>query len=291
MANCLLCWPNRIDNATLSGGLWLSALPLSNLKSRFQNNIARSQNLDSSSLVIDVDFGKKRYTTSVALVNHNLSLTSTVRIRLWSDATKTTAVYDSGFVDVWPRCYDTIKLRWCDENFWYGRVPSEQKNTVHSVFLHVISSETFIANATSSQYATINILDNANTDGYVQIGRLFMAEDFTPVTNFVYGATISWNDPSSIDTALDGTEYFELRTKYRKVAFQLKYMDHYEGTNKALLMTLDRGTTKDVLFVFDPSNQKLMQQRSFIGRISTINALEYPMFARNNMSFEIKETI
>lgn len=291
MANCLLCWPNRIDAATLSGGSWLSALPLSNVKSRFRAAVARSSDLDESSLEINIDLGSKKYITSVAIAGHNLSATASVRFRAFSDAAMTTAIYDSGYVDAWPRWYDTLQLRWSDENFWSGRITEAQRAAMPALWLHMISNGTFVANATSMQYAKINFKDDANEDGHIQLSRVFMAEDFCPVTNFVYGATLGWSDPSTVDTALDGTEYFESRTKYREVLFQLKYMSLSEGANKALMMTLDRGITKDFLFVFDPSNQQLMQQRSFIGRMSELSPLEYAMFSRNNMQFKLKEMI
>lgn len=291
MANCLICWPNHADVSTLSGGSWLPALPLNNIKSRFKSQVARSTNLAEASLVINADLGKNRYITSLAFVGHNLSTNATIRIRFWSDAGMTSCVYDSGYVEVWPRWYDTIQLRWGDDNFWNGRVLQSQLPSIPPLFFHVPLNSSFNAKAQSVRAVTFNLKDDTNEDGYVQIGRMYLAEDWTPIRNMTYGATIAWNDPSIVDTSLDGTEYYEDRPKFRTITFTIDNMEYSEGINKALLMTLDRGVTKDFLFVFDPSNSQLLQQRSFVGRLSQLSQLEHPTFRRTSMAFALKEVI
>lgn len=291
MANCLICWPNHAEDATVSGGSWLPALPLNNIKSRFKSQVARSTNLAEASLVINADLGKNRYITSLALVGHNMSTTATARIRFWSDAEMTACVYDSGYVEVWPRWYDTLQLRWGDDNFWSGRISKSQLKSLSPIFLHVPLNSSFSATAQSVRAVSFDIKNDDNTDGFVQIGRLYIAEDWTPALNMSYGATIAWNDPSIVDTSLDGTEYYEERPKFRTITFTLDNMKYNEGINKALLMTLERGVTKDFLFVFDPSNQQLLQQRSFVGRLSQLSQLEHPTFGRTSMAFALKEVI
>lgn len=291
MANCLISWPNHADASTLSGGSWLSTLPLNNLKSRFKTQVARSTNLSEASLVINSDLGRSRYVTSLALIGHNLSTNATVRIRYWSDDNMEVLVYDSGYVDVWPRWYDTLDLRWADDNFWTGRVSQSQLGNMPSIFFHIPQVSAFDPRSQAVRAVTFNIKDDYNTDGYVQVGRLYLSENWTPVRNMSYGVTIAWNDPSVVDVSLDGTEYYEQRPKFRTVAFTLDNMEYAEGVNKALLMGTDRGVTKDVLFIFDPSDPKLLQQRSFIGRLTQLNPLEHPRFNRTSMAFALKEII
>ena len=57
MSNLFLGWPNRIDEAALSGGAWLSGLPLANLKERALSKVCRSVNASPGSTVIDLDLG------------------------------------------------------------------------------------------------------------------------------------------------------------------------------------------------------------------------------------------
>ena len=304
MANCLIAWPNRSDAGTLTGSPWSSALPVANLQNRFLTNYARTTATalftpspaipDGSqcSAVVNVNFGLARYTTAMALLHHNLSLSANVRLVLWQDPANTIPVYDSGWQPAWPRYYDTLSLRYNDSNFLYGQLSLDDFGVVPSIFLQMVGTPNVPANATPAQYASIYIQDPANPAGYIQIGRLYMAEDWTPVRNMSYGDTsLAWVDPTVVDTSLDGTEYYEERSKYREAVFTLKYMSNTEGVTMALRMTQNRGVSGDVLYVFDPANPQLLQQRSFVGRLEELSPLVYSQFGLTSMAFKIKELV
>lgn len=303
MANCLLCYPNYADKATLTGAPWTEALPISNLQTRFLKQYARTSSCElftpepalpdagQCSAAIDVDFGRLRYLTAVALVNHNLTRQALARFIIWTDGTKTTPKYDFGWQYVWPQWFDSLQLRWGDANFWSGRPTDEQVGTAHKIYLQMLNTGGFAANAISVRYTTLYLKDADNLDGYLQIGRLFMAEDWTPQRNMIYGATLAWVDPSVVDRALDGTKWYEKRTKYRQAVFQIKYMKPAEGVNKALMLEYNAGTTDDVLYIFDPANSQLMQQRSFVGNLSELSPLEWWMYGLTSMGFKLEESV
>lgn len=303
MANCLICYPNHADSGTLTGEGWTDALPVTNLQTRFLGQVARTEGTDlfspavaipggdQCSAVIHVDFGRPRYLSALALCNHNLTRRAQARVVLWTDSARTTVRQDFGWQPVWPRWFDTVQLRWADDNFLYGQVSDEQIGHVKRIYLLMLSSNGFASRAISIQYASIYLSDADNAEGYIEAGRLYMAEDWSPKHNMIYGASLSWVDPSIVDSALDGTKWFEERTKNRIAVFQLKYMRPLEGVNKALLLTQLAGITKDVLFIFDPADAQLMQQRSFVGRLSELSPLEWWMFRLTSMAFKIEETV
>jgi hypothetical protein len=303
-SNCLIAFPNRSDAATLSGGSWQSGAPLTNVQTRFLSQYARSTGVglvtpspaipDASqcSAVINVNFGQTRYVTAMALVKHNLTLSANVRLVLWTDPTQTVAAYDSGWQPAYPRFYDTVLLRWSDSNFLYGQMSLDDYGVLPAIFLQMISTPgTGAVSPQACQYASIYIQDPSNTAGYIQIGRLYMAEDWTPAHNFSFGASIGWQDPTVVDVALDGTEYYELRSKYREAIFTLNYMSISEGVNEALRICNNRGVSGDILFVWDPSNAELLQQRSFIGRLEELSPLQQTMRGITSMAFKIKELV
>jgi len=303
MANCLICYPDYTASAVVTGEGWSTALPVTNLQTRFLRQFARTASADlftpavalpdgdQASAVIHIDFTKRRYLTAYALVGHNLTRKAQARIILWSDETRTTIMHDYGWQPVWPRWYDTVQLRWADSNFLYGQVTDEQIGKISKIYLYLLNSDSFSASATSVQYSSIYIKDANNTDKRLDIGRLYMAEDWSPRHNMIYGASLAWVDPSVVDKALDGTKWFDKRTKNRIAVFQLKYMKPVEGVNKALLLTQMAGITEDVLYVFDPNNAQLMQQRSFVGCLSELSPLEWWMFGLTSMAFKIEESV
>ena len=53
-------WRFYSDTATLSGGSWLTSLPLANLQDPVRSLVARSANVLAASTIIDIDFGQTR---------------------------------------------------------------------------------------------------------------------------------------------------------------------------------------------------------------------------------------
>ncbi len=57
----------------------------------------------ATTVQIDVDFGQGRLIDFTAIVRHNMTQTSTYRVRLSNVSDFSTTVYDSGTNDAWPR--------------------------------------------------------------------------------------------------------------------------------------------------------------------------------------------
>ena len=99
MTNAVIGYRNRIDEATLSGGSWLSTFPLANLKNRTLGRVARSTSAAVADTRFDLDLGAARSIGMVALINHNLLLGSRVRIRGSNDGAGTNLLLKSEQID------------------------------------------------------------------------------------------------------------------------------------------------------------------------------------------------
>jgi len=204
----------------------------------------------------------------------------------------TTPVYDSGWQNVWPRYYDTTSLLWNSTNFLFGRLTTDDFGVLPAIWLQMVQAPSGLVSPFAAQYATIYVSDPTNAAGYLQFGRLYMAENWTPARNFIYGQTsIGWQDPSIVDTALDGTEYYEERSMYREAIFTLPYLSPTEGVTRALNLTRNRGITGDLLYIWDPTNIQLLQERSFVGRLESLSPLVYTQYGLTSMAFKIKELV
>lgn len=80
MANIFLAWQNRADEATLSGGSWLSSLPITNMQDRQIQKVARTSSAALTATQFDIDLGQPRPIGVVSLVNHNISVTGRIKI-------------------------------------------------------------------------------------------------------------------------------------------------------------------------------------------------------------------
>ncbi|MBI2313589.1 MAG: hypothetical protein HYU77_13900 [Betaproteobacteria bacterium] len=287
MANMILAFPNRGDEATLSGGSWQSALPLVNFQDRLLSKKARSVDLALASTKFDCALTKSRPVRLLALVAHNLSIDAQYRVRGADVSDFSVLLYDSGWLDVWPAIYPTESLDWEEDNWWEGKLLAEDRAGYTSALIHLLPA------ATRARYWRVEFDDlvPANPDGYVEAGRLFLAGQWQPAVNHSWGASLGYEDPTEIESSLGGQEYFDARTKFRVYRCTLRFLDHDEGHARALEAPRRLGISGEAFVVPDPNDTTHMIRRAFLCRLRQLSALEYPYFDNTTMGFELKEIV
>lgn len=281
MGHCLLCYPNRVPESTLSGGSWGGTL--NNAKTRYTSNLAVSTDTLEASTSITVVFPTDRFVKVVSIYNHNLTDQATYSVELYDGAD--TLLYDPGTLEAWPTTYLPEQLEWEYDNFWSCRPSEEDIQFIPKVSLHVLDSAVFC------KKMVISISDVGNPDTFISLGKLIACPQWQPIRNMIYGAALGWEDISGVSQSLGGTEFFSQKPKYRTASFRIDNLSEEEGTNKALGMQSQLGVSGEVFFVFDPDAQTLMHQRSFNGRLRALSPLEHTALRRTGMNFELKEVI
>lgn len=286
MANILLAWRNRIDDATLSGGSWQATLPLNNLKARQIQKLARSTNaLDTSTLFV-ADLTQGRSIGVLALAGHNISATGRVRVMGHTANSWGAPTYDSGWLDAWAPGIVPIELQaWEMDEFWIGSLTAEFRNSYRSPWIHVLPAEQYL------QFWRVEVDDAANAAGYVQIGRVFMGQAWSPTVNYEYGAELGFEDPSEIATSLSGAEYFDERPRYRVLRFTLGGLSDYEGALFGLDLQRVAGVTGEVLAVPDSASDRSKLTGAYLGRVRRLAPLQARNIDRASGVFEIKESL
>ncbi len=276
-----LGWPNRADVASVSGGSWLTALPLANLLTRQMTEIARSVSLADT--YMDFDFSTTRTLRAFAMVNHNLSQAATWRLTLGSTA-GASDIYDSGGLAVWRLSFDSDLLEWEDNNWWVGDYDDEYVG-------HPFAAIFVAPSEVSSRYMRITITDTFNPAGYVQLGRVFAGTGIAPAVNFSYGKSDAWESLSLIETAPGGTDFFDERRSYRVATFFLDKIGQELEFRKIYEMIRRQGITGEILWVPEVTDMAASQLTGFVGRMRQLSPLELPMFGRRKTGFEIKELL
>lgn len=454
MANIFLAWQNRIDEATLSGGSWLSSLPITNMQDRQIQKVARTSNATLAATQFDIDLGVARPIGVLALVNHNISVGGLVKISgapslasfvnqfttftndfsnaAWTkgnvsvtpnssivfapDGTATASqilglsidfaniyrdvslpgtstvthniylkagsqslaaakiswlgggagntqtascsinlatgevtnvsgsassiaawatdagngwwrltltgvgtnaanntvrfefevvgsksifawgaflsnaaavTYESPFIEVWPAGILPIDLlEWDEDNFWLGTITQDQRTSYQSPFIHKLPEPD------TARYWRVQVYDTANPDGYIQIGRLFMARGWTPAINYVYGAGLGYEDITPVERSLSGAEYFDIRPKFRVMRFTLDYIEDTDAYSFALDLERVAGISGEVLIIpdggEDPARQSLI---SYLGRLRTLSPIRHAKPTAYSVPFEVKELL
>jgi hypothetical protein len=285
MANLFLGYPNRADEATLSGGLWQNSLPLNNLQNRLLGQVARSADTALSSTQWAIDFGQDRPIRAVALASHNLTTVATCRISASALSDFSVLTYDSGAIDVWPAgIFDLSALEWEDDEYWDGRISAETREAYPSIFVHSPPQ-------TYARYWRVEIADTANADGYIQVGRLFIGGGWQPIVNYDYGMSLSWESDTLVEGSIGGTEYFDHREPRRVFRCNLSWMDTAEAYQQAFELQRQAGIDKEVLLVADPDDTINGIRRNFLGRLRQLSPIEHPYYAAYSTNFEIQEIL
>jgi hypothetical protein len=284
VSNLFLAYQNRIDEAVLSGGVYAAGFPRDNLKDRRIGKTARSAAIGLAYTQVLASLLMPRTVAAVAVINTNCTRDARYRVRVYSDYALTNVVYDSGWLDVfalWTWAFGSME--WEDARFWDGKPTAEDltgwfpRDVIHLLDYRRIGV-----------CVKVEFDDQANPDGYLSMGRVFIGNGWTPKYNMSWGAALAPTDLSQVIESPTGTEFFTERSVRRSVKFELKWLT---GAEAQRLMDMQRivKTVGEVLFVFDPANVSYAHRLAFLGHLRQLDALSWPMPTVNSMPFEIKE--
>lgn len=285
MANAILAYGNLVDSATLSGGAWLAALPLTNLQDRRLGRVARSASLETAATQFDMDHGKARAMRVVALVNHNFSLTAQYRVRLAATADFASPLYDSGWTDVWPVVFPFGTEPWGSPRLWTGRFSTEDVEGYNAPLIQILPKTIY------ARYVRVEIDDADNDAGYVNFGRVFAADGWQPEYNMVVGASIGFRNRTETQEALSGAKYFNRRASPRITKFELPVMPEDEAMAQNYEIQRGVGVSGEILFIWDPDDTVHALRRQYLGTLVELSPIENPGPDRWRSMFAIEELL
>jgi len=216
-------WPRWTASATFTGGSWSATYPAANLGTLPLARVARSTNLTASNTKFRATLSAQRGVRCMALVRHNLSITATYRVRVWSDAGATVSTWDSGTLPVWAAVYPPDTLEWEADNWWSGTPLAD--DLAGSTWTLPI----WIGSLKLARVIDVDIVDTANTAGYIEIGLFEISQGWQVSTNPDFGASFGHRFRSQEVEALGGTKYFERRDKPRVWRGQISALDRDEA--------------------------------------------------------------
>lgn len=291
MANCILAAPNYVDTearfatVTLSGGGWKPTLPLTNLRSRFLADVARSINVSPDSTKLVIDLGQERDIRVVAVPNAVVSRDATARIRGYSNASLTTLVCDSGVLPWYPVVYPFGTLPYPSASFWDGKLSAEDADGYPIPWIYIFPE------AEIARYWLFEVFDSGNTTGYIDLPRIVLAPGWQPSINLIYGASVAWESETQQQNSLGGTKFYDVRKKRRIQQFSFDYLSQDEALARAFDFNFRQGVDKQFFFIFDPSDTFHLHRRSFLATMRQLSQFEYPVFDRMKVGFSIEEVI
>lgn len=269
MGNVAFGWPMIGDSATLTGGSWEASLPLTNLQTPELSEVARSVDDANASTLFVVDHGTARYVGIVALSRHNLRSSATWRVRHGPNADGTSPTYDSGILQCWPEQWPADVLPQGHPNAATRLYTDAQINALNPPrdIVHVFAEA-------SARYTRIEIFDTANTDGYVQIGRLTCAPIFSPTYNFAVGSETGFDDGTVIGRSLSRVKFYDEKPRARTLSMQFLNLPQAEAMSVVAEMQQQLGLSGQVYVVPDQSDTYYLQRRAFLATLRQLSPVQ-----------------
>lgn len=284
MANILFCYPDRANDAILSGGAWQPTLSLENLQTLPLAVVSRSVDCGLASTQFTVALNTSRMISVAVLCAHNLSISAKYRITAASDEGFTDIRYASGWQAVWPRIWSTDDLEWEDDRWWDGTINSEEREDYVSNLIHALP-------ATLARYWKLEIDDQTNSAGYVQAGRLFIASGWQPRVNYDYGDAFGYETTVQSDMTLGGQQYFFRQAHQRVFRLALSWLDRDEAHTRIWEMQRALGIDQELFVIPDIDDTTHRIRRAFLARMRTLNPIEHPQFAYYHSALEFIEVL
>lgn len=142
-----------------------------------------------------------------------------------------------------------------------------------------------------ARYWTVEIDDQLNPDGYLDLGRLFMPLGWQPSLNYEYGATFGIKNNSLVSSTLSGGKKIWRRVNPRVLRVSLPLLPEAEGFCQAYRFMQRAGFDQTVFVIPDPDDVTTIHARSFFGTIAEMDLLTQAVYGRVGAGFQIEEII
>ncbi len=283
--NIIISTDNYVDDSTstLTVDSELAGLPKENLQNIQIVKVWRTGAVTSAQ--IDLDLGSSKILDLMAIINHNFTITATIRFRVSSVSDFSTTQHDSGVVDVWQPVEAFGASPW--GVFTWGSKPTQAQAEAFTP-----NTFEFIPAAVIGRYVRINITDSLSTDGYLQAGRLIVGPVYQPTINYSNGVEFEFIDNSRVTKSRGGQTFVDEVEKFRRISFDLVNIPESEIFGN-IFNKMDRvkGISKDVLVIPQPNETSTWLTQNIYGRISATSPIVNTALSYYGRRVEIEEMI
>ncbi len=282
---------NRTNIATLtSTATYAASLPLANLKTAILPEVARTTTTDLFTITANLSSQPARSIGALAIAAHNLSRNATIQYQTYQN---TTEVDDSGVLAVWPYLPEEHP-HWQAHTYTAEIIDDERISQAMPTHIY------FLPANTKANKVIITITDESNSDGYIQLGRLFIGEQIDPELGEDYGKA-SWGllDYSQITTTDRHILYSNTYKPLRTVQASFEHLT--DGEAQGALQTAQTlgGLTGEILIAprrptyQTISGSKVVDSfwfsRAFLARQTAIDPLTTPYLQANTATLNLEE--
>lgn len=251
---------NLATLATASGGTWSTAFPLANLLTEEKYVAAPARCLMPASLAasqFQLIWTEPQIISLVSLFFHTLSLGSKYRLTATTldDAAFAAPLVQTGWEWVYPSLYDPEDLDGLAENAISGTLLASEIALVKQHLFAPIDE-------VLAQRLRVELDDQANPAGFVDIGGVHVAAGFSPAINFERARDLRVKARDLVDEAPSGRRFAERRDPMRIYTTRYAQLSDPEA-RRFVDAALRVRTTGTVLFTPDVDDPASLMREAF----------------------------
>jgi len=218
-----------VQAATLAASSAMPLLPVTYLQKQEPDKVWRATGCTAEWITLDL--GTARACNGAGFVGVNWTAAATVRIRANSVADMTAAPLDTGSVSPWPAT---------------GK-PTDEDWPIFACLVRWV-------NSTAYRYWRIDIVDAANPDGYVELGRPYLANYFQPVFNVDINIGVGLDSPDQRTRTPAGKTFTDGRgPPSRRFVLPISAVNERDLWDSLFDLQRLCGLAVDFFFSLDPS--------------------------------------
>ncbi len=283
-----ILFPNYVPGAQLTGGQWAAGdLSLDALKDLDAGRVARTQGLDPSGTFLDITFDRLRTIGGLAVLNHNLSVSASLILQGFRDASRLDPVYNASgeAVEVYPVAYSRGQIRFGETNWWSRKPLAESLDRVRTLALLILPAQI------RARYWRLKFVDPTNAAGFLDIGKVYLGPLFDPPHNYAYGATLTTMDESRMSQALSGFRDYDRRGKRRQLAVTFQNMKERAEFSRWFDLLADAGITEEMIVIRNPADTINLHRTTICATLREASALEQSVYLRMGVGLVFEEAL
>lgn len=249
MTNAIVGFQRQTGNFTYSEGDWNADYPVSNATNDEYARVARSNSLLPAATRIRGFSPDVVAIRAAAICAHSCSLSGAFKLTFYdSTNSPSITVWESGIQDVWPAAYTYDGRDWENQNFWSGQYTESE--IAGQIPLRPIPLETTVL----ANEFLLEIFDEDNPNGYIDIGLLEIASGWELSVNPEYGAQYGYRQytrTTEIDGGLRRHEVFPPSYVFEG---SVPFMSRDEVQYQMMELIRQHGIHKPFLWIPEPDN-------------------------------------
>ena len=275
MANLRIVYDNVADNATITASSTAGALVAANLKTDYKSEIWRSTGISAT---LTLTWTTAQMLGVMSLPFCNFTSTATMRVRGYTEIADVTPAFDTTAVLCCP--YQALG------GWAWGAVPLGV-----NAFSYVGSAyATVWFPIAAVKKLVVDLVDTANTSGYLEAGRAVTGSYWSPEINADYGASVAPIDSTTVSRNDAGDPVRVRGYKHRTVDLSLSEMSETDRLECYNLL-VGNGLARPVFLSLYPEDEYPAREQShqIYGLHKSLGQIAAPYFGRFSAPISIEE--